>query len=212
MQKEIDYIASVREKAGKLSEQFADGEIPKRVTHNDTKCNNVLFDRNTKEPLVVIDLDTIMPGMSMYDFADAVRFIANTAVEDEPDTSKVFFDTAKFRAFAKGFIGETIDSLEPIEISNLVKATFSITIELASRFLDDYITGDQYFRCAYPKHNLVRTRCQLKLAEVAFQTALKLQKDGIQITGPKMLGCFGASYLYPIFKRLGVISDGEQKT
>lgn len=165
VRKEIDYILSVREKAGKLSEQFADGEIPKRVTHNDTKCNNVLFDRNTKEPLVVIDLDTIMPGMSMYDFADAVRFIANTAVEDEPDTSKVFFDTAKFRAFAKGFIGETIDSLEPIEISNLVKATFSITIELASRFLDDYITGDQYFRCAYPKHNLVRTRCQLKLAE-----------------------------------------------
>lgn len=165
VQKEIDYIASVREKAAELSVQFVNGEIPKRVTHNDTKCNNVLFDRKTKEPLVVIDLDTIMPGMSMYDFADAVRFIANTAVEDEPDTSKVFFDTAKFRAFAKGFIRETIDSLEPIEISNLVKATFSITIELASRFLDDYITGDQYFRCEYPKHNLVRTRCQLKLAE-----------------------------------------------
>lgn len=165
VQKEIDYIASVREKAAELSVQFANGEIPKRVTHNDTKCNNVLFDRVTKEPIVVIDLDTIMPGMSMYDFADAVRFIANTAVEDEPDTSKVFFDTAKFRAFARGFIGETHESLEPIEIKNLVKATFSITIELASRFLDDYITGDQYFRCAYPKHNLVRTRCQLKLAE-----------------------------------------------
>ena len=113
----------------------------------------------------IIDLDTIMPGMSMYDFADAVRFIANTAVEDEPDTSKVFFDTSKFRAFARGFIGATHKSLEPVEITNLVKATFSITIELASRFLDDYITGDQYFRCAYPKHNLVRTRCQLKLAE-----------------------------------------------
>lgn len=165
VQKEIDYIASVREKAAELSVQFANGAIPKRVTHNDTKCNNVLFDRVTKEPIVVIDLDTIMPGMSMYDFADAVRFIANTAVEDEPDTSKVFFDTSKFRAFAKGFIGETYTALEPIEISNLVKATFSITIELASRFLDDYITGDQYFRCTYPKHNLVRTRCQLKLAE-----------------------------------------------
>ena len=165
VRKEIDYIASVREKAAELSVQFANGEIPKRVTHNDTKCNNVLFDRITKEPIVVIDLDTIMPGMSMYDFADAVRFIANTAVEDEPDTSKVFFDTSKFRAFARGFIGATHKSLEPIEITNLVKATFSITIELASRFLDDYITGDQYFRCAYPKHNLVRTRCQLKLAE-----------------------------------------------
>ena len=165
VQKEIDYIASVREKATVLSVQFANGEIPKRVTHNDTKCNNVLFDRKTKAPIIVIDLDTIMPGMSMYDFADAVRFIANTAVEDEPDTSKVSFDTEKFRAFAKGFIGETYAALEPIEISNLVKATFSITIELASRFLDDYITGDHYFRCVYPEHNLVRTRCQLKLAE-----------------------------------------------
>lgn len=165
VQREIEYISSARKKAVELSAKFANGEIPKRVTHNDTKCNNVLFDRKTKEPIVVIDLDTIMPGMSMYDFADAVRFIANTAVEDEPDTSKVFFDTAKFRAFAKGFIGETYESLKAVEIKNLVKATFSITIELASRFLDDYITGNQYFRCAYPKHNLVRTRCQLKLAE-----------------------------------------------
>ena len=163
--RELEYLASVREKAARLSVQFAAGEIPKRVTHNDTKCNNVLFDRVTKEPIVVVDLDTIMPGMSMYDFADAVRFIANTAVEDEPDTSKVFFDTSKFRAFAKGFIGETHTSLEPVEINNLVCATFSITIELASRFLDDYITGDKYFRCTYPKHNLVRTRCQLQLAK-----------------------------------------------
>lgn len=165
VKKEIDYIKSVYYKAAELSIKFENGEIPKRVTHNDTKCNNVLFDRKTKDPIVVIDLDTIMPGMSMYDFADAVRFIANTAVEDEPDTSKVFFDTAKFRAFAKGFIGQTHQSLEPVEINNLVKATFAITIELASRFLDDYITGDKYFKCNYEKHNLVRTRCQLKLAE-----------------------------------------------
>ena len=163
--KELEYLASVREKAGDLSVKFANGEIPKRVTHNDTKCNNVLFDRVTKEPIVVIDLDTIMPGMSMYDFADAVRFIANTAVEDEPDVSRVYFDTAKFRAFANGFIGATIDALDPIELDNLVKASFSITIELASRFLDDYLTGDLYFRCTYPKHNLVRTRCQLALAK-----------------------------------------------
>ena len=165
VKKEIEYLASVREKASELSIQLENGEIPKRVTHNDTKCNNVLFDKKTKEPIVVIDLDTIMPGMSMYDFGDAVRFIANTAVEDEPDISKVFFDTGKFRAFTKGFIGATHGSLEPIEINNLVKASFSITIELAARFLDDYITGDKYFRCVYPKHNLVRTRCQLQLAK-----------------------------------------------
>ena len=165
VESEIQYIEESYALAAELSVLFAEGKLPKRVTHNDTKCNNVLFDRTTKEPLVVIDLDTIMPGMSMYDFADAVRFIANTAVEDEADTTKVFFDTAKFRAFAKGFIGATQGSLETIEIANLVKATFAITIELASRFLDDYITGDKYFKCVYPKHNLVRARCQLTLAK-----------------------------------------------
>lgn len=165
VQDEIAYLASVREKAAELSVRFADGEIPRRVTHNDTKANNVLFDRDTKEPIVVIDLDTVMPGMSMYDFGDAVRFIANTAAEDEPDTNRVFFDTGKFRAFAKGFLWETKASLTEVEINNLVRASFSITIELASRFLDDYLTGDQYFRCTYPKHNLVRARCQLQLAK-----------------------------------------------
>ena len=165
VQKEIQFVLEHEHLANVFADLLEKKEIPLRVTHNDTKCNNVLFDSVTKEPIVVIDLDTIMPGMSMYDFADAVRFIANTAVEDEPDTSKVFFDTAKFRAFANGFIGATKDSLTEIEIENLVKATFSITIELASRFLDDYITGDKYFRCEYPKHNLVRTRCPLQLAK-----------------------------------------------
>ena len=162
---EIAYLSFVSDKAAELSELFANGEIPRRVTHNDTKANNVLFDKVTKEPLVVIDLDTIMPGMSMYDFGDAVRFIANTSAEDEPDTSKVFFDTGKFRAFAKGFIRETKDLLTEVELKNLLKASFSITVEQASRFLDDYLTGDHYFRYEYPKHNLVRARCQLQLAK-----------------------------------------------
>ena len=162
---EIAYLSFVSDKAAELSELFANGEIPRRVTHNDTKANNVLFDKVTKEPLVVIDLDTIMPGMSMYDFGDAVRFIANTSAEDEPDTSKVFFDTGKFRAFAKGFIRETKDLLTEVELKNLVKASFSITVEQASRFLDDCLTGDHYFRYEYPKHNLVRARCQLQLAK-----------------------------------------------
>lgn len=173
---EIQYIASVREKASELSVQFANGEICKRVTHNDTKANNVLFDKDTKEPIVVIDLDTIMPGMSMYDFGDAVRFIANATVEDEPDMTKVFFDMDKFRAFARGFIRETKGALTDLEMNSLVKATFSITIELASRFLDDYLTGDQYFRCEYPKHNLVRARCQLQLAKDIERKYQELEK------------------------------------
>lgn len=162
---ELAYISSVRDRASELSVKFEQGILPKRVTHNDTKCNNVLFDKATKQPIVVVDLDTIMPGMAMYDFGDAVRFIANTAKEDEPDVNNVFFDTAKFRAFAAGFLSETKDSLTAEELNSLVLASFSITIELASRFLDDYITGDKYFRCNYPKHNLVRTRCQLQLAK-----------------------------------------------
>ena len=162
---ELEYIASVREKAIELSEKFYSGKLPVRVTHNDTKCNNILFDRNTKRPLIVIDLDTVMPGMSMYDFGDAARFIANTCVEDEEDLDKVSFSIESFRALAEGYIGELVGHVTDEEITSLPLATFSITVELAARFLDDYITGDLYFKTRYPKHNLVRTRCQLQLAK-----------------------------------------------
>ena len=162
---EIEYISQVRLKASELSFRFERGEFPARVTHNDTKCNNVLFDRVTKRPLAVIDLDTVMPGMSMYDFADAVRFIANTAREDEPDLTRVYFDTSKFRAFCQGYIRQVREALTEAELDALVLATFSITVELAARFLDDYLTGDRYFKTNYPGHNLVRTRAQLRLAQ-----------------------------------------------
>ena len=162
---EIETISSFRFKAGRLSERYANGDFPVRVTHNDTKSNNVLFDRFTKRPLVVIDLDTVMPGMAMYDFGDAVRFICNTAAEDEPDLRRVYFDTSKFRAFCHGYLSEVKSSLTKDEIDSLVTAAFSITVELASRFLDDYLTGDTYFKVNYPGHNLIRTRCQLQLAK-----------------------------------------------
>jgi len=175
VESELDYIRSVRDYAAELSIRQANGELPTRVTHNDTKANNVLFDRVTKRPITVIDLDTVMPGMAMYDFGDAVRFIANTAVEDEPDLMKVYFDTSKFRAFAKGFIREVKSALTTEEINSLVQATFSITIELAARFLKDYLDGDVYFKCNYPAHNLVRTRCQLQLAKDIMRKQDELQ-------------------------------------
>ena len=162
---ELEYIRSVKDYASELSIKFSSHQLPVRVTHNDTKCNNVLFDRVTKKPLVVIDYDTIMPGMAIYDFGDAVRFIANTADEDEPDISKVSFDLEKFRTFARGYIREVKDSITQEELDSMGQATFSITIELASRFLDDYINGDVYFNTNYPEHNLVRTRCQIALAQ-----------------------------------------------
>ncbi|MBQ8922594.1 MAG: aminoglycoside phosphotransferase family protein [Oscillospiraceae bacterium] len=175
VQDEIDYIRSVRETAGALSVQYANGAFPVRVTHNDTKFNNVLFDRVTKAPLVVIDLDTVMPGMAMYDFGDAVRFIANTAAEDEPDASKASVDTEKFAAFCRGFIGEVAKGLTRPEIDALVLAAFSVTVELAARFLDDYITGDTYFKINYPEHNLVRTRCQIALAKDFWRKRTELE-------------------------------------
>ena len=128
-----------------MADLYNSGKFPVRVTHNDTKSNNVLFDRDTKQPLVVVDLDTIMPGMSVYDFGDAVRSICNPAAEDEQDLVKVVFDTERFRIFCRGYLGAVGDSLTKVERDNLVTGTFAITVELASRFLDDYLTGDTYF-------------------------------------------------------------------
>jgi N-acetylhexosamine 1-kinase len=161
---ELSYIASMKEIACRLTDMLEQGQIPLRVTHNDTKTNNVLFDKKTLFPLVVIDLDTVMPGLAMHDFGDAVRFAANTAAEDEKDISKVSLDLDLFRAFSNGFISQTAGYLTEKEIDNMVTGALSITIELASRFLDDYITGDKYFKVNYEGHNMDRTRCQLKLA------------------------------------------------
>ncbi len=163
VREEIDYIASKREQASVLTEMLERGEIPLRVTHNDTKINNVLFHPETLEPLVVIDLDTVMPGLPAHDFGDAVRFAANTAEEDEPDTSKVSLDLDLYRAFAEGFV-ETAHGLTEKELDTLALGALTITLELALRFLDDYITGDKYFKTKYEGHNLVRCRCQLALA------------------------------------------------
>ena len=161
---EIEQIKAWKPLAVRLNELIDSQELPLRVTHNDTKMNNVLFDRDTDEAKTVIDLDTVMPGLVAHDFGDAVRYAANTAAEDEPDLSKVSLDMARFTAFAQGFVPQITDSLTPMEVETLALGAFVITVELAVRFLDDYITGDQYFKTLYPGHNLVRARCQLALA------------------------------------------------
>ena len=117
-----------------------------------------------------------MPGLVAHDFGDAIRFAANTAAEDEPDLSKVSLDMDRFRAFAEGFIPEVRSALTPIEIKTLALGAFVMTLELAVRFLDDYITGDQYFKTLYRDHNLVRTRCQLKLAEDMYENLGAMNK------------------------------------
>lgn len=160
---EIELIRANRAFACTLCEQTDRGELPIRVTHNDTKTNNVLFDRNTLDPLVVIDLDTCMPGLACHDFGDTIRFAACTAEEDEKDPSKMKLDLALFRAYAAGYLSETAGFLTPEELRSLAVGAPIITLELASRFLDDYLVGDKYFRIDYPEHNLVRARAQLAL-------------------------------------------------
>lgn len=173
---EINAIAQYRTLALRLNALVDAGELPFRVTHNDTKINNVLFDQDTGEATTVIDLDTVMPGLVAHDFGDAIRFAANSAAEDEPDLTKVHLDMERFRAFAAGFIPEVQQSLRETELKTLALGAFTITVEQASRFLDDYITGDHYFKTLYDGHNLVRTRCQLKLAEDMFRYLPEMER------------------------------------
>ena len=180
---ELGKIKSFRAMACRLNELVDSQELPLRVTHNDTKINNVLFDKDTGEAKTVIDLDTVMPGLVAHDFGDAVRVAANTAAEDEADLSKVQLDMARFRAFAEGFIPKLSSALTPIEIKTLALGAFTMTVELAARFLDDYITGDQYFKTLYRGHNLVRARCQLKLAEDMLDRMGEMNKIISEVSG-----------------------------
>ena len=144
---------------------IAEGEVPVRVTHNDTKLNNVLFDEVSDEGVCVIDLDTVMPGSVLYDFGDALRFGASTGAEDERDLSKIEFSLEYFESFAKGFLEETADCLTPKEIELLPVSALLLTYECGIRFLADHLNGDTYFKIHRENHNLDRARTQLKLVK-----------------------------------------------
>ena len=160
----IDSYMSLKDLATTMYKMQREGKLPLRVTHNDTKCNNVLFDKDTLNHLAVIDLDTVMPGLIGFDFGDAIRFIANSSKEDETDTSKIYIDLNKFEAFTKGFVGFAGSSLTENEKNTLSLGAITMTIECGLRFLTDYLDGDNYFKTSYPEHNLDRARCQLALA------------------------------------------------
>lgn len=149
--------------ADKIVEAIRTGEIPLRVTHNDTKLNNVLLDRTTGKGVCVIDLDTVMPGSLLYDYGDALRFGASSGSEDEKDLSKIYFDLDKFRAFSEGFLGEVGSCLTAKEREYLPLSALMMTYECGIRFLADYLNGDTYFKIHRPGHNLDRARTQLKL-------------------------------------------------
>ena len=161
-----DEIAFVRERGegcSVITDALERGEVPVRVTHNDTKLNNVLIDTATKEAVCVIDLDTVMPGSMLYDFGDAVRVGCSTAKEDERDLSLVDFDLGLFRAFTEGYLAGAGRSVTAAELGLLPDAARLMTFECGMRFLTDFLDGDTYFKTAYPKHNLVRARTQFKL-------------------------------------------------
>ena len=142
---------------------MAKGDIPMRVTHNDTKLNNVLMDIETGEGICVIDLDTVMPGSMLYDFGDALRFGTNTAEEDETDLSKVSCNLEIFEQFTKGFLEELENGITKKEAELLAFSARLMTYECGIRFLTDYLNGDTYFKTEYPDHNLDRARNQFKL-------------------------------------------------
>ena len=176
VREEIDFLMSVQDLACKLTDLQMAGELPLRVTHNDTKINNVLFHPETSDAMIVIDLDTVMPGLMGHDFGDAIRFAANFVEEDCKDYDKVGVNLEVFRAFAEGFLSKTANTMTDKEVETLALSCFVLTAELATRFLADYLAGDLYFNTKYPGHNLVRTRCQIALAKDMLKKMDEMEK------------------------------------
>ena len=162
VQPEIDFVLAHEEVGGRLMGLLKEGKLPLRVTHNDTKLNNVMLSESERKPMCVIDLDTTMPGLSAYDFGDSIRFGAATAAEDETDLSKMEMDLNLFRIFTRGFL-TACPGLTAEERKALPLGAMTMTLECGVRFLTDYLDGDHYFGIHRPDHNLDRCRTQFKL-------------------------------------------------
>ena len=159
---DVDFVLEREEIGSRMQKLREEGILPLRVTHNDTKLNNVLLDKQTRTALCVLDLDTVMPGLSIFDFGDSIRFGAATAAEDEKDLSKMEMDLHLFEVYTRGFL-EAATSLTDAEVEALPMGAYTMTLECGTRFLKDYLDGDVYFKVNYPDHNLVRARTQMKL-------------------------------------------------
>lgn len=181
--REVEFFRSVADKVCGIDRLQHQGLLPLRVTHNDTKYNNILIDDDTHEAICVIDLDTVMPGISCHDFGDAIRFIVNTAAEDEPDLDRVHVDMDYFTCFTQGFIGGSDGFFTDTEIDCMALGAVCMTVEVASRFLADYILGDKYFKISRPRHNLDRARNQIRLAEEMQTLYPQMQEIVYQTSG-----------------------------
>ncbi len=162
---EIEFAKARREDCAILMNLLNEGKLPLKVTHNDTKMSNVLIDNETGDAVCVIDLDTVMPGLTAFDYGDSIRAGATTAAEDEVDLSKVHFDLDLFKAYTEGFLGAAGEALTETEIKTLPVGAKLMTLEVGMRFLADYLNGDVYFKTKYPQHNLDRARNQFHLVK-----------------------------------------------
>ena len=162
---EVEFALAREEEAGCMMRLLSEGKLPLRVTHNDTKLNNVLLDRETRKSLCVLDLDTVMPGLIGHDFGDAIRSYTNTGAEDDKNLDNVEMSLEMFKAYAEGYLHEQKASMVQSELDWLAFSARYITFEQVLRFLMDYIDGDKYYKTAYPEHNLVRTHAQYKLLQ-----------------------------------------------
>jgi len=174
-EEEINFVLKRSEEMKIILQLGKSGKVPVRITHNDTKFNNILLDENDKA-LCVIDLDTVMPGFVHYDFGDAIRTAANIAAEDEKELSKVRMDIRLFKAYAEGYLSETSDTLNDVEKEYLAFAPMLITYTIAVRFLTDYLNGDNYFKIHHEHHNLQRAKAQLKLVQSMEEQYSAMQK------------------------------------
>ncbi len=178
---EIDFLLERQQAAAQGVNGLRSGDLPERITHNDTKLNNVLIDDQTGEGICVLDLDTVMPGSILYDFGDLIRMGAAAAAEDEADLTAVDMDMSKFRVLAQGFVETTRSLLIPFEVDLLPFAPRLITCEQAVRFLTDHLNGDVYYKTQRPAHNLIRARNQIKMVEAmeAAEEAMREVVSGV---------------------------------
>lgn len=176
VKEEIDFVLKRKDYCSKIVDLLASGKMPTRVTHNDTKLNNVMFDKDKDECIAVIDLDTIMPGSLCYDFGDSIRFGCNHSLEDEKDLSKVNFDLELFDYYTRGYLSAIGENITQIEKDNLAFGSILMTYECGMRFLKDYLDGDVYFRVHREGHNLDRARTQFKLVSDMERDLVKMQE------------------------------------
>jgi thiamine kinase-like enzyme len=160
---DIDFVYQRGNDTSALVDMLTQGELPERITHNDTKFNNVMIDNESGEGVCVIDLDTVMPGLSLYDFGDAIRSLANSAAEDEPDLTKVNFDLDIYDRYTRGYLDAVGNLLTEAEIENMPFSAILMTLECGMRFLTDHLQGDTYFKINRENHNLDRCRTQFKM-------------------------------------------------